>query len=142
MKYGYQRSISGLWKVLKRLDLKPIKIRNPKYVAKPYEQMSYPEQRVQIDVKIVLTVCIVNDAKTKKKKFYQYTTIDKYSQYRYIDAFEEHSTYASTQFLEHMLKYFPFKVECVQTDNGCKFTKIFISNKKNNLSMFEKKLKY
>ena len=87
MKHGYQRSIFGLWKVLKRLDLKPIKIRNPKYVAKPYEQMSYPEQRVQIDVKIVLTVCIVGYAKTEKKKFYQYTTIDKYSRYRYIEIF-------------------------------------------------------
>ena len=40
-----------------------------------------------------------------------------------------------------MLKYFSFKVKCVQTDNGCEFTKRFISNKKNNLSMFEKKLK-
>ena len=40
-----------------------------------------------------------------------------------------------------MLKFFPFKVECVQTDNGCEFTKKFVSNKKNKLSMFEKKLK-
>ena len=39
-----------------------------------------------------------------------------------------------------MLKFFPFKVECVQTDNGCEFTKKFVSNKKNKLSMFEKNL--
>lgn len=141
MKYGYKRSISGLWKILKKLDLEPIKVPNPKYVAKPYEQMSYPGQRVQVDVKVVPKICIVGDAKIENKKFYQYTAIDEYSRYRYIEAFEEHNTYTSTVFLEHMLKFFPFKVECVQTDNGCEFTKKFVSNKKNKLSMFEKKLK-
>ena len=141
MKYGYKRSISGLWKILKKLDLEPIKVPNPKYVAKPYEQMSYPGQRVQVDVKVVPKTCTVGDAKTENKKFYQYTAIYEYSRYRHIEAFEEHNTYTSTMFLEHMLKFFPFKVECVQTDNGCEFTKKFVSNKKNKLSMFEKKLK-
>ena len=141
MKYGYKRSISGLWKILKKLDLEPIKVPNPKYVAKPYEQMSYPGQRVQVDVKVVPKTCTVGDAKNENKKFYQYTAIDEYSRYRHIEAFEEHNTYTSTMFLEHMLKFFPFKVECVQTDNGCEFTKKFVSNKKNKLSMFEKKLK-
>jgi transposase len=141
MKYGYTRTVSGLWKVLKRLDLTPVKVPNPKYVAKPYEQMTYPGQRVQIDVKVVPSVCIVGEAKAEKKKFYQYTAIDEYSRYRYIEAFEEHNTYTSTLFLEHMLKFFKFKVECVQTDNGCEFTKKFVTNKKNNLSMFEKKLR-
>ena len=61
--------------------------------------------------------------------------------FRQIEAFEEHNTYTSTVFLEHMLKFFPFKVECVQTDNGCEFTKKFVSNKKDKLSMFEKNLK-
>ena len=58
--------------------------------------------------------------------------------FRQIEAFEEHNTYTSTVFLEHMLKFFSFKVECVQTDNDCEFTKKFVSNKKNKLSMFEK----
>ena len=42
-------------------------------------------------------------------------------------------------FLEHMLKAFPFKVDCVQTDNGCEFTKR--SQKENDLTLFEEKLK-
>ena len=58
--------------------------------------------------------------------------------FRQIEAFEEHNTYTSTVLLEHMLKFFPFKVECVQTDNDFEFTKKFVSNKKNKLSMFEK----
>ncbi|MBS6445140.1 MAG: IS481 family transposase, partial [Ruminococcus sp.] len=95
MKYGYKRSISGLWKILKKLDLEPIKVPNPKYVAKPYEQMSYPRQKVQVDVKVVPKICIVGDDKIENKKFYQYTAIDEYSRYRYIEAFEEHNTYTS-----------------------------------------------
>ena len=42
-------------------------------------------------------------------------------------------------FLEHMLKAFPFKVDCVQTDNGCEFTKRL--QKENDLTLFEEKLK-
>ena len=90
---GYSRSITGLFRLLRRLKLTPVKPRNPKYIPKPYEQMMYPEQRVQIDVKFVPSACIVGDA--KGKKFYQYTAIDEFSRFRYIEAFEEHSTYCS-----------------------------------------------
>lgn len=51
-----------------------VKSANLKYVAKPYEQMSYPGQRFQIDVKFVPSVCLVNEA--KEHHFYQYTAID------------------------------------------------------------------
>ena len=88
---GYTRSITSLWRVLKRLNLTPVKPPNPKYIPKPYEKMLYPGQRVQIDVKFVPEACIVGDAKAEGKKFYQYTAIDKYSRFRYLEAFEEHS---------------------------------------------------
>lgn len=137
---GYSRSITGLWRVLKRLELAPQKPANPKYIPKPYEQMYYPGQRVQIDVKHVPSVCITGDA--AGEKFYQYTAIDEFSRYRYVEAFPEASTYSSTVFLEHMRKAFPFQVECVQTDNGFEFTKRFGNSKSDqDLSMFEKKLK-
>lgn len=99
--------------------------------------MLFPGQRVQIDVKYVPAVCLVGDA--KGKKFYQYTAIDEYSRFRYVEAFEEHNTYSSAIFLEHMLKAFKFPVYCVQTDNGNEFTKRFTS-KKPDKTMFEKAL--
>lgn len=139
-KRGYSRSITGLWRVLKKLKLTPVKRPNPKYVPKPYEQMKYPGQRIQVDVKHVPSSCIVGAA--KGEKYYQYTAIDEFSRFRYVKAFKEHSTYSSAVFLEHMLKAFPFKVECVQTDNGMEFTKSFIHNaREGNLTMFEKRLK-
>jgi len=85
--------------------------------------MQYPGQRVQIDVKHVPSSCIVG--KDSDTKFYQYTALDEYSRYRYVEAFEEASTYSSTIFLRNMLKVFKFKVECVQTDNGPEFTNRF-----------------
>ena len=100
---GYTRSIPSLWRMLKKLELKPVKPPNPKYIPKPYEKMQYPGQRVQIDVKFVPDACIVGDAKYEGRKFYQYTAIDEYSRFRYLEAFEEHSSYSSAVFLDHML---------------------------------------
>ena len=138
---GYTRTITSLWRMLNKLELQPIKPPNPKYIPKPYEKMQYPGQRVQIDVKFVPDACIVGDAKAEGRKFYQYTAIDEYSRFRYIEAFEEHSSYSSAVFLEHMLKAFKFKVECVQTDNGQEFTKRLGSAEKPTPTLFEKLLK-
>lgn len=135
---GYTRSITGLYRVLHRQGQMAVKPKNPKYIPKPYEQMLYPGQRVQIDVKFVPSVCLVGDA--KGQKFYQYTAIDEYSRYRYIEAFEEHSSYSSAVFLEHMLKRFPFKVECVQTDNGQEFTKHLGNTQNPTPTLFENRL--
>ena len=139
MQRGYTRSITGLYRVLVREGQMPKKLPNPKYIAKPYEQMLYPGQRVQIDVKHVPAACVVGEA--AGKKLYQYTAIDEYSRFRYLEGFEENSTYSSMIFLLHMLKAFPFKVECVQTDNGFEFTKRFGGSKPGNLTLFESKLK-
>lgn len=59
---GYSRSIVSLWRVLRRQQLLPLKPHNPKYIPKPYEKMSYPGQRVQVDVKVVPAACIIPNA--------------------------------------------------------------------------------
>ena len=135
---GYQRSITGLYRFLKKQGMTAQKLPNPKYVPKPYEQMAYPGQRVQIDVKFVPACCLVNEA--KGKKFYQYTAIDEYSRWRYVEAFEEHSTYSSARFLEHLIRRFPMPIECVQTDNGMEFTKRFSTPGQVTLTAFQRVL--
>ena len=141
---GYTRSISGLYKLLRRIGGAPTKLPNPKYVAKPYEQMQYPGQRVQIDVKYVPAACLVGqaaeDAKENGGHYYQYTFIDEYSRYRYLEAFKEHNTYSSTLFLKHVVKKFPSAIECVQTYNGFEFTNEMGNSKKKPLTLFEKTL--
>ena len=135
---GYTRSISGLYRFLRKRNHMAVKLLNPKYIPKPYEQMQYPGQRGQIDVKFVPAACLVGDA--AGQKFYQYTFIDEYSRFRYLEAFEEHSTYSSSVFLRHVVQKFPYAIECIQTDNGSEFTNRLNCSKANRPTLFEKTL--
>jgi len=65
MKQGDKRSITGLYHFLRKKNRMAAKPKNSKYVPKPYEQMSYPGQIVQIDVKFVPASCLVNEAKDR-----------------------------------------------------------------------------
>ena len=40
-----------------------------------------------------------------------------------------------------LVKAFPFKIECIQTDNGLEFIKEFKEHEKGKLSLFEVRLK-
>jgi transposase InsO family protein len=137
--HGYTRSISGLYKVLTATGQQPEKLPNPKYVPKPYEAMQYPGQRGQIDVKFVPTSCLVGEAATDGG-YFQYTFIDEYSRFRYLEAFKEHSTYSSSEFIKHCVQKFPFAIECIQTDNGSEFTNRLNNSKKRKPTLFEKTL--
>ena len=140
MQRGYSRSISGLYRFLRKQKMMAVKPANPKYVPKPYEQMLFPGQRIKIDVKFVPSICLVNQA--QGQSFFQYTAIDEYSRWRFVEAFEEHNTYSSAVFLDHLVKVFPLPIQCVQTDNGSEFTKRFTGTKREeNLTLFEERLR-
>lgn len=128
MRRGYSRSIPGLYRFLRKRGIMAVHPPNPKYIPKPYEQMTYPGQRIQVDVKFVPSACLKNSA-VIGKQFFQYTAIDEYSRWRFVEAFEEHNTYSSALFLEHLVKAFPVPIECVQTDNGTEFTNRFTSHR-------------
>lgn len=144
---GYTRTIQGLEKVLKRLQMptSPKTRRSPTCKRnKPYEQMSYPGERVQIDVKYVPKECLSPKfiERYSSTELYQYTAIDEYSRYRILCGYREHNTYSSSLFLCQVVSAFRalgIEVECVQIDNGAEFTKQFSVKDKNNHnhSMFE-----
>lgn len=135
---GYTRSVSGLYRFLRKRGQMAVKLPNPKYVPKPYEQMQYPGQRVQIDVKFVPKVCMVGQE--KGTQWYQYTFLDEYSRFRYLEAFEEHNTYTSAVFLRHVVEKFPYAIECIQTDNGAEFTKRLLPKGNDTPTLFENTL--
>lgn len=141
---GYTRSISGLYRFLRKRGQMAVKLPNPKYIPKPYEPMKYPGQRGQIDVKYVPSACLVGEAAEDAKEnggyYYQYTFIDEYSRFRYLEAFKEHSTYSSSEFVKHVVKRFPYAIECIQTDNGPEFTNRLNASKKDTPTLFEKTL--
>ncbi len=135
---GYTRSISGLYRALRRIDGKPIKLPNPKNETKIYEQMQYPGQRGQIDVKFVPKSCLVGEA--EGESYFQYTFIDEYSRFRILKAYKEHSTYSSAQFVKYVIEKFPYAIECIQTDNGFEFTNRMSNSKNPKPTLFEQTL--
>ena len=121
-----------------------VKLPNPKYIAKPYEKMDYPGQRVQIDVKFVPKACLVGEARTDAAEnggyYYQYTFIDEYSRFRYLEAFKDHTSYSSAEFIRHCVEKFPYAIECVQTDNGTEFTTRMGNSKTEQPTLFQRTL--
>ena len=136
---GYERSVSGLYRFLQKRGQMAVKLPNPKYTPKPYEKMRYPGQRVQIDVKFVPASCLVGDA-ALDGGFFQFTFIDEYSRFRYLEAFKEHSSYSAAEFIRHCVKKFPYAIECVQTDNGSEFTNRMNGSKTVRPTFFQKTL--
>ena len=135
-KRGYTRHIYSLYRVLHRLDMLPAAKGKGKYVAKPYQQMTHPGERIQVDVKIVPLRCIADP----DLKLFQYTAIDEFTRLRYLGAYQEHSSYSSADFLKKVVAWYArrgIKVECVQTDNGPEFTNRFSVKDRSRKILFE-----
>jgi len=136
-KRGYTRSLSGLYRILHKLHLQP-KPKKKTYKPKPYQQMTFPGERVQIDVKIVPRSCKVGEAATDS--LVPYTAIDEFSRLRYLKACKGQSTHSSKDFLLSLITYYikqGIEVHCIQTDNGFEFTNRLAGNQTQRLTAFE-----
>ena len=128
-KRGYTRCPESLFRVMRKLGIFPqIKV-STHYKPKPYEQMQYPGQRVQVDMKVVPLKCLANP----EERLYQYTAIDEYTRLSYLGAYPEQSAYSSADFLEKMVTW--FKRRGVR--DGIEFTNHFSTNKKDRLTRIE-----
>ena len=133
---GYTRRPESLFRVMRKLGMFQMAKPQKPYKPKPYEQMLYPGQRVQVDVEVVPRRCIADP----ELRLFQYTAIDEFTRLRFLAAYPEQSTYSSADFLKRMVKWFArrgIRVECVQTDNGFEFTNRFSNSKKNLTTLFE-----
>ena len=63
---GYTRRLESLFRVMRKLGLFPGEKQKSSYKPKPYEQMTYPGQRVQVDVKVVPQRCITETLAGRK----------------------------------------------------------------------------
>ena len=135
-KRGYTRRPESLFRVMRKLGLFPQAEKKPVYKPKPYEQMTYPGQRVPVDVKVVPRRCIAD----QELRLFQYTAIDEFTRLRFLGAYPEQSTYSSADFLKKLVKWYDrrgIRVECVQTDNGFAFTNRFSNSKRDLPALFE-----
>lgn len=140
---GYTRSVTSLYRVMIKIGIyKKAPSKKKVYEPKAYQQMTYPGQRVQVDVKYVPMKCLTEELRKTGERYYQYTAIDEYTRLRVIWFAKEHSTYESSEFAEIIVKKFPFKIEEIQTDNGFEFTNRLSYNTsiRSKKTMFERKL--
>lgn len=136
-KRGYARRPESLFRVMRKMGMFPQETPKNHYTPKPYEQMTYPGQRVQVDVKVVPRRCIADP----ELRLFQYTAIDEFTRLRFLAAYPEQSTCSSADFLNKLVRWYARKgiqVECIQTDNGFEFTNRFSNSKKDILTLFEK----
>ena len=82
-KRGYIRRPESLFRVMRKLGLFPAPEKKKAYKPKPYEQMTYPGQRVQVDVKVVPRRCIADP----ELRLFQYTAIDEFTRLRFLAAY-------------------------------------------------------
>ena len=133
---GYTRRPESLFRVMRKLGLFAVAEKEKAYKPKPYEQMTYPGQQVQVDVKVVPRRCIAD----QELRLYQYTAIDEFIRLRFLATYPEQSTYSSANFLKRLFKWYVhrgIRMECVQTDNGFEFTNRFPNSKRELPTLFE-----
>ena len=136
-KRGYTRCPESLFRVMRKRGLFPQEKLNKTYTPKPYEQMTRPGERIQVDVKGVPRKCIVDP----ELRLFQYTAIDEFTRLRFLAAYPEQSTYSSADFLHKLVEWYArrgIRVECVQTDNGFEFTNRFSNSSRDKQTLFER----
>ena len=120
--HDIQISVSGVWRILKRLDLSrlPTSQRYKRHTErwKRYEKPQ-PGHRVQVDVKFIAPIA------GTRKKHYQFTAIDDCTRLRVLRIYNRLNQKVAIQFIDYVLQRLPFHVELIQTDNGSEFQAAF-----------------
>ncbi len=120
--HDIQISPSGVWRVLKRLDLNrlPASQRYKRHQRrwKRYEK-PLPGHRVQLDVKFIAPLA------GSHRKHYQFTAIDDCTRLRVLRIYPQLNQKTAIQFADYVLERLPFRVEVIQTDNGAEFQSLF-----------------
>jgi transposase InsO family protein len=118
--FGYKRSVTALYRLLRREGVIPPPAKKRRHKPEPYEPIPLPGERIQVDVKYVPKASLVGSL--VRRKLYQYTAVDECTRWRYAAIYDELSAYNSACFVKELLKRFPFEIRCIQTDNGPEFT--------------------
>jgi transposase InsO family protein len=76
-----------------------------------------PGHQVQVDVKFLS----FNTSEGKKIKRYQFTAIDDATRIRALKIYEKHTQKNAIDFIEYVIKKFPFRIHTIRTDRGHEF---------------------
>lgn len=78
-----------------------------------------PGELIEIDVKYV-------PGRIATKRYFQYTAIDTASRWRYLQIFDEQTSFHTIRFLEEVMQRFEYKILAIKTDNGSMFTNRYL----------------
>ena len=87
-----------------------------KPLCKRYEKQ-VPGHHVQVDVKFLF----FRDAGGQRIKRFQYTAIDDATRIRALKIYERHNQANAIDFIDYIVKKFPFRIKTIRTDNGHEF---------------------
>ncbi len=88
-----------------------------------------PGELIEIDVKYV-------PGRIANKRYYQYTAIDTASRWRYLNVYDEQTSYHSVCFLKEVIARFEHKIQAIKTDNGQIFTNYYLgTNKRSDMTV-------
>ena len=140
---GYTRTVQGLYYAMRRMGIykkTPSKAKKEQPPSVPVA--TYPGERVQVDSKYVPMECLSKELKETGKRYFQFTAIDEYTRLRYLYFCEEKSTFEAAKFIDRLVRYFPFKIKLIQTDNGFEFTNKLSWHEasRNKKTLFEQRL--
>lgn len=90
----------------------PKRALHPKRYAK-----SVPGHHVQVDVKFLK----FKDPQGRTVKRYQYTAIDDATRIRALQVYDKHNQNCAIQFIDYVVKKFPFRISTIRTDRGHEF---------------------
>ena len=121
LRKGYTRHPGSLYRVMQRLGIikKAESMKKKSKHLGTYVTPGYPGMKWQMDVKFVPRACYVGGT---DDRFFQYTMIDEATRERFIYPYLEQSNYSTVDFINRAIKYFGYKPDIIQTDNGTEFT--------------------
>jgi transposase InsO family protein len=121
--HDVQISSSGVWRILRRLDLNRLpasqRYQRTDRKWKRYEKPR-PGHAVHVDVKFIAPL-----SSSSKKKYYQFTAIDDCTRIRVLRIYDRLNQKTAIQFADYLLDKLPFRVEAIQAGNGSEFQTAF-----------------
>jgi len=116
--HAFNRSPAGIWRILRRAGVSRLasnmRYRNRETRFQRYEK-PLPSHQSQVDVKFLAPVA------GRARWYYQYTVIDGCTRLRVLKIFNANTQQSAIAFIDYVLSELPFRVECLQTDNGPEF---------------------
>jgi len=115
-------SESSVFRILKRNNVERLDRKTTRRAmhTKLYEK-DVPGHHVQVDVKFLF----FKDENASKIKRFQYTAIDDATRIRALKIYDKHNQDSSIDFINYVIKKFPFRINTIQTDNGHEFQSKF-----------------